>query len=83
MFTCDEHRPGNATDGATSMEPKAAPTNVALLDRDQAASYLGGMSVDHFDRHVRPHVRVKLVGRTPFFRPADLDAYASSGAKEL
>jgi hypothetical protein len=85
--TCDRCIPGDWSpdDGVRRIEAPTPtdPTRAALLTRADAAAYLGGMSEDHFDRHVRPHVPVRMVGKTPMFRPADLDAYAASGSVDL
>lgn len=86
-YTCDSCIPGDWSpdDGVRALNESAAPLDptVALLSRADAARYLGGMSEDHFDRHVRPHVRVRMVGRTPMFARAELDAYAAGGSKPL
>jgi hypothetical protein len=87
VFTCDTCTPGDwdPADGVRSLSATVAPLDptAPLFSRADAARYLGGMSVDHFDRHVRPHVPVRLVGKTPMFSRAGLDAYAASGSKSL
>src|SRR5436190_11877712 len=63
-------------------DPEPLSQERGLLDRTGAASYLG-VSLDAFDAHIKPNVRVRMVGSKPMFTRAALDDYAESGAAEL
>jgi hypothetical protein len=51
--------------------PYATP---GALQRKWAAGYCG-MSVDAFDKHVRPHVPPRYIGGLRLWRVRDLDAF--------
>ncbi|HEY0390995.1 MAG TPA: hypothetical protein VGC63_04735 [Solirubrobacterales bacterium] len=50
------------------------------LTRPEAAAACG-MSVDHFDRHVRPHLRVVHSGTLALFPVRELEKWAESAAE--
>jgi hypothetical protein len=68
--------------GGYDPEPVNDDQPRGLLDRSAAADYLG-ISVDAFDQHVKPNVRVRMIGAKPMFTTAALDEYADSGAADL
>lgn len=57
-----------------TIDPRArTPVDVEriLLRREEAARAMG-ISVDHFDRNIRPQVRSLKVGRVSLYSPDDL-----------
>lgn len=85
-LTCDNCRPGTG-EVASSLVDEAADLHAlrarSLVTRAEAARLCGGISVDAFDDHVRPHVRERIVGSKPMFKPADLDEFAAGGAEPM
>jgi excisionase family DNA binding protein len=57
---------------------KAAPARLAL-SRDEAAEALG-VSRDHFDRHVLPHVKTAAVGRRVLVPVRELEDFLAGRA---
>jgi hypothetical protein len=47
----------------------------ALLSRQNAMRYVGGLGDERFDREVGPFVTPRLVGRERFYRRRELDAW--------
>lgn len=62
--------------GSTTQPPYTVP---AALQRKWAAAWLG-ISVDHFDRYVRPHVQPIYVGDVRLWRVADLQRWLDKQA---
>jgi len=58
---------------------RPAPPRVALT-RPEAAAALG-VSVDHFDRHVRPHLRSVACGKLRLWPVAELQKWAETAAE--
>lgn len=82
-LTCDRCRPGDGESPTPLAVEAVALTELrarALVTRAEAARLCGGISVDAFDDHVRPHVRERVVGSKPMFKPADLDKFADGGS---
>lgn len=48
------------------------------LSRDEAAAAIG-VSRDHFDRHVLPHIRTKAIGRRVVVPVRELEQYLAKG----
>lgn len=51
-----------------------------LLNKDEAARSLG-MKLDHFSRHVQPHLKVVRVGQLVYFSPAELERWSLERAR--
>lgn len=81
-LTCAKCRPGNGTSATPLMQEAVDLGSRGLLNRKDAARYLG-VSVDHFDDHVRPNVKERRVGSKPMFTPAELDRFADGGSESL
>ncbi len=45
-----------------------------LLRREEAAQAIG-VSVDHFDRNVRPYLRHVRIGRVTLYSPREIERY--------
>lgn len=56
------------------------PVDRILLRREEAAGAMG-ISVDHFDRNVRPQVRSLKVGRISLYSPDDLKQWVSENSE--
>lgn len=50
-----------------------------LLTRQEAAASLG-MSLDHFERHVQPNVRIVRLGRKRLVPVGELERWVSANA---
>jgi hypothetical protein len=59
-------------------DPRPVP-RIALTRREAAASL--GMSVDHFDRHVRPGLRVVHSGKLALFPLRELEKWTETAAE--
>lgn len=56
------------------------PVPRVALTRPEAAASIG-MSVDHFDRHVRPHLRSILSGKLRLWPIRELEKWAENAAE--
>ena len=59
--------------------PVALPAVALAVGRDEAAALLG-VSLDTFERHVLPHLRVVQVGRRQLVPVRELEAYVAARA---
>jgi hypothetical protein len=59
-----------------------APIPRIALQRREAAAALG-LSVDSFDRHVRPHLRVVYVGELRLWPVEDLNRWLRENAQDV
>jgi hypothetical protein len=83
--TCDTCKPGDWTGEAKAL-PGDAPADLSgrkTLSKAEAAASLG-VSVDHFEQHVMPDLRVITRGRRVLVPAAELDRWvADSAARAL
>lgn len=64
---------------AVSIDPTTAPVPLIALTREQAAAALS-MSVDSFERHVQPSIRMIRRGRMCRVPVAELERWANDEA---
>jgi hypothetical protein len=57
-----------------------APVPRVTLRRDEAAAALG-MSLDSFERHVQPHIRMLRLGKMRLVPMSELERWASQAAE--
>jgi len=73
-----------ASDNGGRASPKlTTPANVGsqgLASIEDACFYLGGISRDTFDRHVRRHLRIKEVGSRPYIVTESMFAFVKKDA---
>jgi hypothetical protein len=62
--------------------PDTAPVPLVALTREQAAAALG-MSVDSFERHVQPSIRMLRLGRLRLVPVAELQRWAVEQARPV
>lgn len=63
--------------------PEVAPIPRLLLTRAEAAASLS-MSIDHFERHIQPTVKLVIIGSKRYVSVSDLQEWiASRGAIAL
>ncbi|MGB0872694.1 MAG: hypothetical protein ACPGYP_06105 [Solirubrobacterales bacterium] len=67
-----------AKQSTPQLNPSAPPIKVdrILLRREEAAQSIG-VSVDHFDRNVRPFLRHVRIGRVTLYAPRELERFVS------
>lgn len=73
----------DAPSPGTDAPPLTTAPNVreqGLANIEDARRFLGGMSRDTFERHVRRHVKVKHVGSRPYVQVDSLVAFCESNA---
>lgn len=58
------------------------PVRRVLLTKTEAAAAMG-MSVNHFERHVQPHLKLVPSGQLVLIPPAELDRWVRSNARRL
>ena len=51
------------------------------LTREEAADALGGMSLDSFERHVQPHIRLLRLGRMRLVPLRELERFCDTHAE--
>ncbi len=52
-----------------------------LVTRTEACEILGGISMDHFERHVCPHLRIVRSGRLRLVPVAELERWVREHAR--
>lgn len=82
--TCDECKPGDWTGEARALvEARPDLAGRKTLSKAEAAAQLG-VSVDYFERHVMPELRVVARGARVLIPAAELDRWvAASAARAL
>lgn len=60
--------------------PVTAPVPLITVNRDEAAAALG-VSVDSFDRHIRPQLPVIRLGRMVLFAVGELEQWAKAAGE--
>ena len=66
--------------GVSDRRPETGPIPRIALDREEAAAALG-MSLDSFERHVQPTVRMVRLGRMRLVPIAELERWLADHAE--
>jgi len=69
-----------AADAPGDDPPPLSEQTMALLPLDIVRHYLGGISDEAFNAHVRRHVKVRTIGSRRLVTTDSLRAYVTSGA---
>ncbi len=79
--TCDVCKPGDWTGEARPvLSPSPTSRGRTTLSKVEAAQLLSGMSVDHFERHVLPNLRVVRSGTKVLIPVTEIERWKEESA---